>query len=98
MTDILIQLKTKDKKNAIALLYKQYGKKLFGYSVSKWNISEDDTWEIIYKTLYKVMDVIENYSFENEDKFAGFVFKIFMNYLRNHYRDTKNKKIEAIVL
>jgi len=98
MTDILIQLKKKDKKNAIALLYEQYGKKLYGYSVSKWNISEDDTWEIVYKTLYKVMDVIDKYTFENEDKFAGFVFKIFVNYLRNYYRDTKNKQIETIEL
>lgn len=98
MTDILVQLKKKDKKNGIALLYKQYGKKLYGYSVSKWNISEDDTWEIVYKTLYKVMDVIDKYTFENEDKFAGFVFKIFVNYLRNRYRDNKSKQIDTIEL
>jgi RNA polymerase sigma factor (sigma-70 family) len=73
----------------VGLLYERYGKKLYGYAVSKWKVSEDDAWELVYKTLYKVITVIDKYTFEDEQKFTGFLFKVFINYLRNHYRDHK---------
>jgi len=66
--------------------------------VSKWNLAEDDSWEIVYKTLYKVKKVIDKYTFESEEKFSGFIFKIFINYLRNHYRDKKGKQVDTIEL
>ena len=97
MFEIMSSIRTKDK-NAITLLYNRYGKKLYGYAIVKWNLSEDEAWEIVYKTLYKVIDVIDKYTFENENKFVGFLFKIFINYLRNYYRDNKNKNIETIEL
>lgn len=97
MPDLITEIKKKDK-NAIDLLYKQYGKKLYGYAVSKWSMDEDESWELVYKTLYKVISVIDKYNFESEDKFAGFIFKIFINYLRNHYRDNKNKHPETVEL
>ncbi len=85
-------------KEAIAFLYNQYGKKLYGYAVSKWHMSEDEAWDMVYKTLYKIIEVADKYTFENEQKFVGFIFKVFINYLRMHYRDTKNKKIETVEL
>lgn len=97
MFDIASKIKEKDS-DAIALLYSRYGKKLYGYSISKWKLSEDDSWEIVYKTLYKVIKVIDNYTFENENKFISFLFKIFINYLRNHYRDNKDKRFETVEL
>lgn len=97
MPDLITEIKKKDK-NAIDLLYKQYGKKLYGYAVSKWSMDEDESWELVYKTLYKVISVIDKYNFESEDKFAGFIFKIFINYLRNYYRDNKNKHPETVEL
>ena len=69
MFDIVSKIKKKDT-DAIALLYSRYGKKLFGYARVKWKLSEDEAWEIIYKTLYKVMKVIDDYQFENENKFT----------------------------
>ena len=77
-------------------VYKKYGKKLYGYAVTKWNVNEDEAWELIYKTIDKTVDTANRYSFENEKKFASFIFKIFINYLRNHYRDTKNKRLETV--
>lgn len=74
----------------VKYLYSRFGRKLYGYAVSKWNIDEDNAWELVYKTLYKVKEVIPKYTFESEEKFSGFIFKIFINYLRNHYRDNKN--------
>jgi len=92
MFDINSILKSRNKET-IALLYERYGKKLYGYAITKWKVSEDDSWELIYKTLYKILDVADKYSFEDEGKFIGFLFKIFINYLRNHYRDKKAKGI-----
>ncbi len=82
----------------VGLLYERYGKKLYGYAITKWKVSEDDAWELVYKTLYKVMNVADQYNFQDEGKFIGFLFKVFINYLRNHYRDTKAKGIVTIEL
>ncbi len=79
----------------IAELYRRYGKKLYSYAVYSWKLDEDEAWELVYKTLYKVIDSYKNYEFQSEEKFASFSFKIFINYLRNHYRDTR--KIEKPV-
>ena len=92
MFDINTILKNKDEKT-VALLYERYGKKLYSYAISKWKVSEDDSWELVYKTLYKAMNVADQYTFKDEGKFSSFLFKIFINYLRNHYRDTKAKGI-----
>lgn len=97
MFDIASKIKKKDA-DAIALLYKNYGKKLFGYASVKWKLEEDESWELVYKTLYKVIQVIDKYEFESETKFQGFIFTIFVNYLRNHYRDHKDKKLQLVEL
>lgn len=97
MNDLIKDIQKKDKK-ALTLLYNRYGKKFYGYAVSRWNVSEDDAWELIYKTLYKIIDVIDKYSFETEEKFNGFIFQVFINNLRNHYHAAKNKSIETIGL
>ena len=81
-------LKT-DREKGIKLLYDLYSKKLLSYSSFNWKTEHDVAWDIIYKTIYKVADVIHKYEFENEEKFASFIFKIFINYLRNHVRDSK---------
>ncbi len=77
------------KNDLITELYNRYGKKLYAYAINNWHLGEDDAWDLIYKTLYKVIASYRDHSFENESKFASYVFKIFINYLRNHYRDHK---------
>lgn len=72
----------------IKLLFELYAKKLQGYAINKWKTEPDTAWDIIYKTIYKVADVVNQYQFESEEKFASFIFKIFINYLRNQFRDT----------
>lgn len=95
MTELLAQLRRKDK-GAIAALYQRYGKKLYGYAVSKWRVDEDEAWELVYKTLYKIIEVAGRYTFENESKFNGFVFQVFINYLRNHYNSKKGKGLDTV--
>lgn len=76
--------------SAVTVLYERYGKKLAGYAIRKWNTNEDDAWDLVYKTLYRVMETSKNYTFASEEKFSGFVFTVFVNYLRNLFRDRKN--------
>jgi RNA polymerase sigma factor (sigma-70 family) len=77
------------KQEFVAELYRRYGKKLYAYAIYSWKLDEDTAWELVYKALYKVIDSYRNYEFETEGKFASFIFRIFINYLRNHYRDAK---------
>jgi RNA polymerase sigma-70 factor (ECF subfamily) len=76
----------------ITVLYNRYGKKLYSYAIHSWKLDEDTAWDLIYKTIYKVKDSYSAYTFASEEKFASFVFRIFINYLRNHYRDNKTEK------
>lgn len=84
------------KNDFIAELYNRYGKKLYAYAIHTWSFNEDEAWDLIYKTLYKVIESYKKYEFESEEKFASFVFKIFINYLRNYYRDHK-KGVEDLI-
>lgn len=97
MNDLIKEIRKKDK-NAVSILYNRYGKKLYGYAVYKWKVSEDEAWELVYKTLYKMLEVIERYTFEDEKKFAGFIFQSFVNNLRNHYQEKKRKEPETVEL
>lgn len=78
-----------DKEGFVATVYNRYGKRLYSYAVTHWNLNEDIAWNLIYKTIYRVADAIDNYQFESEEKFASFIFRILINYLKNHYRDSK---------
>ncbi|MBS1634345.1 MAG: RNA polymerase sigma factor [Bacteroidetes bacterium] len=97
MTDLLRDIQKKDKA-AITLLYNRYGRKFYGYAVSKWQLGEDEAWDLVYKTLYKVLEVIDRYTFETDDKFSGFMFRAFVNNLRNHYNERKSKQVDMVVL
>lgn len=97
MTKFLEEIRKKDK-NAITVLYNRYGRKLYGFALCKWKVNEDESWDLVYKTLYKIMEVIDRYKFENESKFNGFVYRVFINNLRNHYNEKKNKKVEVVKL
>ena len=89
----ILHLKELDNNSFITVVYDRYGKKLYSYAIKSWNLNEDTAWDLIYKTLYKVLDSYNNYQFESEEKFASFIFKIFINYLRNHYRDHKTERM-----
>lgn len=77
---------------AVEVIYARYGKKLYSYAVSSWRLDEDTSWEIVYETLYKAIEKIDNYEFSSEKKFGSFLFTIFCNNLRRHYRDTRKRE------
>jgi RNA polymerase sigma factor (sigma-70 family) len=75
---------------AVKELYETYAKKLFAYTKKNYSINEDDIWTIVYKTIYKMAGVKGGYTFENEFKRSGFIFKMHINFLRNYFRDNKS--------
>ena len=87
-----------NKEEALKWLYENYGRKLLGYSRNVYKVSEDTGWDLVYKTIYKVQDVHAQYKFENEQKFASFIFRIFINYLKNHIRDENTKTQGAVFI
>jgi RNA polymerase sigma factor (sigma-70 family) len=78
-----------NKEEGIKLLFELYSKKLLVYASHTWNMEQDAAWDLIYKTIYKTADVIHHYEFQNEQKFASFIFKIFINQIRDHLRQSK---------
>jgi len=80
-----------DKEESVKLVYEQYAQKLLTYATRTWNLEKDTAWDLIYKTIYKVVEVKDNYQFETEQKFASFIFKIFINKIRDHFRNTKTQ-------
>lgn len=70
-------------------LYSSYARKLHGYTLRNYTISEDDAWNVVYRTIYRIAETYDKYSFEDKRKENAFVFKTHINYLRNYYRDNK---------
>jgi len=75
----------------LQILFKDYGQRLYSYAIRSWQISEDDALELIYQTLSKVIKTFKRYEFKSEKKFGSFVFTVFCNLLRQHYRDQKRR-------
>ncbi len=101
--DFLLKHKVNDLElqKRVKKLHELYARKLLAYTKNRYQINEDDAQSLVYKTIYKIADVEDNYKFENENKQAAFVFKTHINYLRNYFRDsktfeTKNKEITLV--
>ena len=78
-------------KEKIELLFQNYGRPLFYYAKNQWKVEEDVAWELVYQAIYKLCNVYEKTEFQDEGKLKSYLFKIFVNYLRNHLRDHKQK-------
>lgn len=86
-------------RNGMELLYVRYGRKLLAYGMHSWKLDEDESWELVYKTLYRLHEVHDRYSFASEEKFASFVFTTYVNFLRNYWRDSrKNRELAYVPL
>lgn len=80
----------KSAKDFLSFLFTRYGSQLFGYAQKRWQLEEDTIWDLVYKTLYKIAGVRDKYNFETQEKLDGFVFSAFINYIKNHFRDTQS--------
>ncbi len=84
-TEILKRL-AQAEKSGLDALYRQYGRQFYGYAVSKWQFDEDAAWEIVYQTLETFVLKHEKYTFASQIDFDRFLFKTFLNFLRQRYR------------
>lgn len=89
--NIFFSKKALTKEALLQVLYEKYAAKLCSYGMHTWKLNEDLAWDLVYKTLYKIVSVYENYSFENENLEQGFIFKTFINYIKNYFRDHKDE-------
>ena len=74
----------------IEALYQQYSLRLLSYTRKNYKIPEDDAVSLVYKTIYRMVEVNDRYSFAGEQKRGAFVFKTYINYLRNYFRDDRS--------
>ncbi|HWY37053.1 MAG TPA: sigma-70 family RNA polymerase sigma factor [Bacteroidia bacterium] len=79
-----------DREKGIKTLYELYAEKLSAYAKYNWQLKEDVAWDLIYRSIYKVADVSGQYVFKTEEKFASFLFKVFINNIRDHLRSVKH--------
>lgn len=73
-------------------LFTLYGQKFYGFAVINWNFTEDEAWDIVHQTLETVVLKIGEYEISSQAHFDNLLFKIFANFLRQHFR--KKKRIE----
>jgi len=87
----IIELIRKKDRSGYEELYNSYGRKFYNYAVSNWKLSEDDAWDIVYQTLETLIIKLTDYTFESKKHFDNFLYKVFINFLRQQYRKSKAK-------
>lgn len=73
----------------LRLLYDAYGSKFYTYAYRRWNLSEDDAWDVVYRTLEVLVLKLSGYRFESQSKFEGFMYTVLLNFVRQHYRSKR---------
>jgi RNA polymerase sigma factor (sigma-70 family) len=66
-------------KEGLTVLYEAYGKHLYQFSMKNWSLDDDESYDILYKTLETVGKVIDRYEFTSEKHFTNWLFKIHKN-------------------
>lgn len=75
--------------NIDEILYRRYAKDLAHYGRRQWKLSEDQAWDLTYKSLLKFQEVNSEKHFENRKSEKSYLFKIYINYLKNFLRDSR---------
>lgn len=96
-TEILKLLKSQQQ-SGLEQLYENYGKKFYNYCIRQWSLTEDDAWEIIYKTLETLVLKLSNYEFESQAHFDNFLFKVLINFVRQYFRSRRHREDYEMVL
>ncbi|CAN5378150.1 hypothetical protein BH11BAC3_BH11BAC3_01920 [soil metagenome] len=89
-TDVIELIDKKDPKG-LEELYNIYGSRFYSYSISRWNLTEDEAWDVVYKTLETLVLKLSNYKFESKARFEGFLFKVLVNFLRQYFRANRSQ-------
>jgi RNA polymerase sigma factor (sigma-70 family) len=94
----IAELVKKKDPRALKILYENYGRKFYSYCLFRWHLTEDQGWDVVYKTLETLVIKLSNYSFESQRDFERFIFRVLINFLRQHYRasQAREKDIEFV--
>lgn len=87
----IIELISKHDPKGLEVLYEAYGSKFYAYAVRRWSFDEDSAWEVVYKTLETLVLKLSNYQFESKTHFDNFLYKVLLNFLRQHVRKNRGK-------
>jgi RNA polymerase sigma factor (sigma-70 family) len=92
----LIKLVIEHPSKSLEALYVSYGKKFYAYCINNWQMSEDEGWEITYKTLETLILKLSNYQFESQRHFDNFLYKVLINFLRQHFRKNRGSEVNEL--
>lgn len=93
----IIELLNGQHPSGLAKLYQGYGRAFYSYCIQKWNLSEDEAWEVVYRTLETLVLKIGNYDLLTQTDFDRFVYRVLINFLRQQYRSKKQKEAGQVV-
>jgi RNA polymerase sigma-70 factor (ECF subfamily) len=93
----IIALFHQDLKKGLTLLYEEYGRQLYSFSIAHFHLDEDESYDILYKTLEIVGKVITRYEFTSDKHFANWLFKIHKNNILQFIRTKRSKNYEVFV-
>lgn len=85
----ILELITQKNPKGLEALYDAYGRKFYTYSVFHWYLNEDEAWDVVYKTLETLVLKLANYEFESKAHFDNFLYKVLINFLRQHFRQSR---------
>ena len=95
--DIIGLIRKKDPAG-LEVLYNEYGSRFYDYATRRWELTEDDAWEVVYKTLETLVLKLDNYRFELKALFEAFLFKVLLNFIREYYRAKRSRNIAELEL
>lgn len=88
----IISLFQEDLNKGLAALFEGYGQKLYGFAVTHFHIDEDESYDVLYKTMDTVGKVITRYEFTSESHFGNWLFKIHKNNILQLLRSKKRRE------
>ncbi len=86
----------KNDPKGLTSLYDSYGSKFYNYAVKRWQLNEDEAWEVVYKTLETLILKISGYQFESSKHFENFLYKVLLNFIRQHFRRSRKNSVMDI--
>ncbi|MEO6452623.1 MAG: sigma-70 family RNA polymerase sigma factor [Ginsengibacter sp.] len=87
-----ISLFQQDLNKGLSALFEGYGQKLYGFAVTHFHLDEDESYDVLYKTMDTVGKVITRYEFTSENHFANWLFKIHKNNILQLLRSIKRRE------
>lgn len=78
-----LKILRQNSRKSISLYYKLYAQKLYYIAKYNWKLDEDTAWELVYKTIYKVVENLTNYDLKDEKQLFNFSYTVLVNLIKN---------------